>query len=44
MRCPFCIKKCTKCGNLLVANSINFSKQKKGKYGVNSVCKPCKKI
>ena len=44
MRCPFCIKKCTKCGNLLVANSINFSKQKQGKYGVNSVCKPCKKI
>lgn len=44
MRCPFCIKKCTKCGNLLVANSINFSKQKQGKHGVNSVCKLCKKI
>ena len=44
MRCPFCIKKCTKCGNLLVANNINFSRQKQGKYGLNAVCKFCKKI
>ena len=44
MRCPFCIKKCTKCGNLLVANIINFNRQKQGKYGLNAVCKPCKKI
>ena len=43
MRCPYCIKICTKCNRLLVANSMNFAKEKNGKYGVKSQCKECKK-
>jgi len=43
MKCPFCIKVCTKCGRLLVACSINFHKKKCGKYGFNAECKECKK-
>ena len=41
MKCPYCIKKCTKCGNLLVANEINFRKKKNGKYNLTSECKEC---
>lgn len=41
MKCPFVIKKCTKCGRLLVAYSGNFHKQKGCKYGVRSDCKMC---
>lgn len=41
MKCPYCIKQCNKCGRLLVANAINFSKKKKGKYGVRAECKEC---
>ena len=43
MKCPYCIKICTKCNRLLVANSMNFAKQKNGKYGFKSICKECKK-
>ena len=43
MKCPYCIKICSKCNRLLVACSMNFHKQKKGKYGVTSQCKECKK-
>ena len=43
MKCPYCIKICTKCNRLLVANSMNFAKQKNGKYGVISKCKECTK-
>ena len=43
MKCPFCIKKCTKCGELLVAYSGNFKKAKTGKWGLNSNCKECDK-
>ena len=42
MKCPFVIKICTKCKRILIANSNNFDKYKKGKYGVIAVCKKCK--
>ena len=42
MKCPFCIKVCTKCKRLLVAYKGNFGKQKNGKYGFVSQCKKCK--
>lgn len=41
--CPFCIKVCTKCGEILVANEMNFHKNKKGKWGLDSKCKECRK-
>lgn len=41
MKCPFIINKCTKCGKLLVANKMNFYKNKRGKYGLQSICKEC---
>lgn len=40
MKCPFVIKKCSKCGKLLVAHVGNFYK-KAGKYGVGNICKQC---
>lgn len=43
MKCPFCIKICTKCKRILVANTINFRKAKKGKYGLYGNCKECDK-
>lgn len=43
MRCPFVIKKCTKCGRLLIANEINFSKNKNEKWGLSARCKKCDK-
>ena len=42
MRCPFVIKVCKKCKRILVANSNNFDRYKKGKYKVVAVCKECK--
>jgi hypothetical protein len=42
MKCPYCIKVCTKCGEILVANNMNFAKNKKGKYGLDGRCKKCK--
>ena len=42
MKCPFCIKVCTKCGRLLVAYSGNFGRQKIGKYGFRADCKICR--
>lgn len=42
MKSPYCIKICSKCNRLLVACSMNFSKQKNGKYGFESKCKECK--
>lgn len=41
MNCPYCIKVCTKCGEILVANSMNFYKKKRGKYGLQAFCKEC---
>ena len=36
-------KKCTKCGRWLVASTVNFHRNKTGKYGLNSHCKTCAK-
>ena len=36
MNIPYAFKKCTKCGKWLVANSFNFGKTKKGKWGLKS--------
>ena len=33
MNIPYIFKKCTKCGEWLVANNYNFHKQKNGKWG-----------
>lgn len=41
MKCPFVIKKCSKCGKLLVAYIGNFHKHKECKYGLQSTCKEC---
>lgn len=43
MNCPYCIKICKICGEILVANEMNFYKSKKGKYGVQCYCKECSK-
>ena len=43
MKCPFCIKVCSKCGRLLVAYSGNFKRQKRGKWGLYASCKRCDK-
>lgn len=43
MKCPYCIKVCSRCNRILVANSSNFNKQKAGKYGLRSNCKECRK-
>jgi hypothetical protein len=40
---PYVFKRCTKCGELLVANTNNFRKTKGGKYGLRSSCKRCEK-
>ena len=48
MKCPFCIKVCTKCkerigeARILVAYGGNFVKHKNGKYGFKSECKECR--
>lgn len=43
MNTPYVFKKCTKCGEWLVAYSGNFCKKNKNgnKYGLNSICKKC---
>lgn len=43
MNIPYVFKKCTKCGRLLVASSVNFYKHKRYKYGLESQCKECRK-
>ena len=44
MNIPYVMKKCNTCGKWLVANNINFYKEKKGKYGLRGQCKECRKI
>ena len=41
MKCPYCIKVCTKCNRILIAYEGNFKKEKKGKWGLSSRCKEC---
>lgn len=43
MKCPYCIKVCKKCGEILVANNMNYAKDKTKKYGLTSQCKECRK-
>ena len=43
MNIPYVMKKCTKCGKWLVASTVNFSRAKNGRYGLNSKCKECNK-
>ena len=42
MNTPYVFKRCTKCGEWLVANNINFHKNKDCKYGLHSKCKQCR--
>lgn len=44
MKIPFVFRKCKKCGRWLVANTVNFSKKKGGKYGLFSQCKECRSV
>ena len=43
MKCPFCIKVCSRCKKILVLNSNNFPKRKDSKDGFRNECKPCVK-
>ena len=43
MNIPYVMRKCTKCGKWLVASTVNFHRQKTGKYGLTSRCKECEK-
>ena len=43
MNIPYVMKRCTKCGEWLVANKINFHKEKNGKWGLKGECKECRK-
>lgn len=43
MNTPYVFKKCTKCGRWLVASTVNFYKQKGGKYELKAECKECLK-
>lgn len=42
MKCPYCIKVCSKCGKILVANTMNFHKRKDSKYGLRNDCRVCR--
>ena len=43
MNIPYVMRKCTVCGEWKVASTVNFYRQKTGKYGLQSYCKECKK-
>ena len=43
MNIPYVMKKCTKCGRWLVASTVNFHRQKRGRYGLRGECKECVK-
>lgn len=42
MNIPYVFKKCSKCGEWLVANTVNFNKHKGGRYSLQGWCKKCK--
>ena len=42
MNIPYVMKRCSKCGEWLVASSVNFHKGKKEKYGLKAECKKCR--
>lgn len=41
MNTPYVFKRCSKCEEWLVANNINFHKDKNGKFKLKSRCKEC---
>ena len=41
MNIPYVFKRCTNCGEWLVANTNNFNKRKGYKYGLHSNCRKC---
>lgn len=43
MNIPYVFKKCSKCGRWLVTSTINFYRDKTGKYGLKYMCKECDK-
>lgn len=43
MNIPYVMKRCSKCGEWLVANSVNFRKDKRLKCGLRANCKTCEK-
>ena len=43
MNIPYVMKKCSKCGEWKVASTINFHRQKTGKYELQARCKKCRK-
>lgn len=42
MNIPYVIKRCSCCGEWLVASTVNFYKQKYSKDGLNNKCKKCR--
>ena len=44
MDCPYIARKCTKCGEILVACEMNFYKRKDDKLGFRKECKKCRDI
>lgn len=43
MNIPYVFKRCTKCGEWLIANNVNFYKSKLGKYKLASDCIACRR-
>ena len=43
MNIPYVMRKCTCCGEWLVASTVNFYRNKRSKCGLESQCKECKK-
>lgn len=41
MECPYFVKICNKCGEILIASPINFPRHKSSKYGFANECKKC---
>ena len=44
MNIPYVMRKCSKCKEWKVANNVNFSKKKSGKWGLERQCKKCRNI
>lgn len=42
MNIPYVMKKCSKCGKWKVASTVNFHRDKYGKYALTSQCKECR--
>ena len=41
MNIPYVMKKCSCCGEWLVANTVNFIKRSGNKYGLSGICRLC---